>query len=147
MLRQAKGGHNGLLPCKAVCPHPGGSGEESYSIDSRVGLLTRTGCVQGLLSRVIFLMSFSDFSPLDSGDSLAVPPLISNCLNLPFGTQGRSWRLESAPYKQGAGNRGEPRSPRVLLSLKRRHSRKISGPLECTHPMCAAERAGWVSPG
>ena len=43
-----KGGHNGLLPCKPVCPHPGGSGEESYSIDSRVGLLTRTGCVQGL---------------------------------------------------------------------------------------------------
>ena len=29
-----------------------------------------------------------------------LPSLISNCLNLPFGTQGRSWRLESVPYEQ-----------------------------------------------
>ena len=28
------------------------------------------------------------------------PSLISNCSNLPFGTQGRWWRLESIPYKQ-----------------------------------------------
>ena len=27
--------------------------------------------------------------------------LISNCLNLTFGTQRRSWRLESVPHKQG----------------------------------------------
>ena len=30
--------------------------------------------------------------------------LISNCLNQPIGTQGRSWRLESIPYKQNTGN-------------------------------------------
>ena len=43
---------------------------------------------------------------------LAAPPLslhplrslISNCLNLPFGTQERSGRLESVPYKQGMGD-------------------------------------------
>ena len=33
-----------------------------------------------------------------------LPSLISNCLNLPFGTQERSWRLESVPYKQEMGN-------------------------------------------
>ena len=33
-----------------------------------------------------------------------LPSLISNCLNLPFGSQGRSWRLESVPYKQGTGD-------------------------------------------
>ena len=31
--------------------------------------------------------------------SYPLPVLISNCLNLPFGTQGRSRRLESIPYK------------------------------------------------
>ena len=44
---------------------------------------------------------------------LAAPPLslhpfpsrISDCSNLPFGTQGSSWRLESVPYKkQGTGD-------------------------------------------
>ena len=38
-----------------------------------------------------------------------LPCLISNCLNLPFGTQGRSWRLESVPYKQETGNTGRLR--------------------------------------
>ena len=33
-----------------------------------------------------------------------LPSLINNCLNLPFGTQGRSRRLESVPYKQGTGD-------------------------------------------
>ena len=28
------------------------------------------------------------------------PSLISNCLNLPFGTQGSPWRLKPIPYKQ-----------------------------------------------
>ena len=31
------------------------------------------------------------------------PPLISNHLNLLFGTQGRSWSLECVPYKQEMG--------------------------------------------
>ena len=30
--------------------------------------------------------------------------LISSYLNLPFGTDGRSWQLESIPYKQGTRN-------------------------------------------
>ena len=56
---------------------------------------------------------------------LAAPPLslhpipsqISNSLNLLFGTQGRSWRLKSIPYKQGTGDTerllspGAPQSP------------------------------------
>ena len=32
-----------------------------------------------------------------------LPSLISSCSILSFGTQGRSWRLESVPYKHGAG--------------------------------------------
>ena len=46
-----------------------------------------------------------------------LPSLISNCLNLPFGTQGRSWRLECVPYKQGMGDAerlpcpGSPQGP------------------------------------
>ena len=35
---------------------------------------------------------------------MAAPPLISNCWNLPFGTQGRSWRLE--PCLQEPGQKG-----------------------------------------
>ena len=37
---------------------------------------------------------------------LTAPPLslISNCLNLPSGTQGRSWKLESIPHKQEMGD-------------------------------------------
>ena len=42
-----KGGHSWLLPLKIVCPNPGGFDEEFYSNSSRVGLLTRLGCVQG----------------------------------------------------------------------------------------------------
>ena len=32
-----------------------------------------------------------------------LPSLMSNCSNLPFRTRGRSWRLESVPYRQGTG--------------------------------------------
>ena len=45
-----KGGHSGLLPLKTVCTYPGGFFEEFYSNSSRVGLLIRLGCVQGLHS-------------------------------------------------------------------------------------------------
>ena len=34
------------------------------------------------------------------------PSLMSSCWNLPFRTQGRSWGLESIPYKQGMGDAG-----------------------------------------
>ena len=43
-----KGGHNGLLPWKTMCPNLGGFDEEFYSNGLRVGLLIRLGCVQGL---------------------------------------------------------------------------------------------------
>ena len=75
-----------------------------YSDSSRLGLLTRLGCVQGL--------HFSDLVSgnldallwfLASGSFLAAPPLISNCLSLPCGTQRRSWRLDPLPYKQENG--------------------------------------------
>ena len=44
---------------------------------------------------LLILRSFSGPFNLASGGLLAAPPLISNCSNLPFGTQGRSRRLES----------------------------------------------------
>ena len=119
-----KGGHSRLLPRKTVCPHLGGFDVEFYSSSSRVGLLIRSGCVQGLLSFTLisgnFLMSFSGPFNLASGGFLAAPPLISICSDLPFGTQGRSWRLESVPYKQeNGGQKGfcaqEPH--RVLLGF------------------------------
>ena len=52
-----------------------------------------------------------------------LPSLISNCLNLPFGNQGRSWRLVSVPYKQGMGKAcwhrkaPVPRSPAGSFSV------------------------------
>ena len=85
-----------------------------YSNGSRVGLLIRLGCVKGLhpfnliSGGLLILMSFSGSFNLASGGFLSAPPLslhplpspTSNQLNLPFGIQGRSWRLESVPYKQ-----------------------------------------------
>ena len=97
-----KGGHSGLLPQKTICPNPRGFDEEFYSNSSRVVLLTRLGCVQGLQSSNLVSGDLLDellWFPARGG-FLAVPPLISNCSNLPFGTQERSWRLESVPYKQ-----------------------------------------------
>ena len=81
--------------------------------------MVRLGCVKGLHSfnlisgGVLILMSFSGSFNLNSGRFLAAPPLslhplpspTSNCSNLPFGTQGRSWSLESVPYKQEMGDR------------------------------------------
>ena len=43
-----KGGHSRLLPSKTMCPNPGEFGEEFYGNGSRVGLLIRLGCGQGL---------------------------------------------------------------------------------------------------
>ena len=74
---------------------------------------------------VYFLRGNQDPAPRLHYCLLAAPPLslhplpslISNCLNLSFGTQGRSWRLESVPYKQGAADMekfpcpGAPKGP------------------------------------
>ena len=79
-----KGGHSGLLSRKTVCPNLGGLGEEFYSNSSRVGLLIRLGCVQGLyffnLITGNLLMSFPvSFNLASSG-------LLWNeeCWHLPF---------------------------------------------------------------
>ena len=40
------------------------------------------------------------------------PSWISNCLNLPFGTQGGSWKPESVSYKKTGDRKAfVPRSP------------------------------------
>ena len=71
-----KGGHSGLVPLKTACPIPGGFGEEFYSSGTRVGLLIRLGCVQGLHSfnlvsgDLLILMSFSGSFNLASGGLL-----------------------------------------------------------------------------
>ena len=44
-----RGEHSGLLPLKTVSL-PGGFDEEFYNSSSRVRVLTRLGCVQGLHS-------------------------------------------------------------------------------------------------
>ena len=65
------GKHSGLLPLKTMRPNLGGLGEELYSNGSRVELLIRLGCAQGLCaliwSQVVsyFLMSFSGFLNLE----------------------------------------------------------------------------------
>ena len=120
-----KGGHSGFLLRKTPCPNPGGFDEEFYSNSSSMGLLTRLECVQGLHPSSLVsgnvLMSFSGSSNLASGGFLAAPPLFSNCSNLPFGTQGRLWTLESAPYKQEMGHRkvSVPRSPTGSCSVSK----------------------------
>ena len=45
-----KGGHSRLLPSKTMCPNLAGFDEEFYSNGSRVGLLIKLWCVQGLHS-------------------------------------------------------------------------------------------------
>ena len=49
-----------------------------------------------------------------------LPSLISNSLNLPLGTQGRSWRLNEAPFLKTRDGRHKetfvPRSPAGLTS-------------------------------
>ena len=50
LLCQAKGDTVGSCPSQTMCPNPGGFDEEFYSYSSRMGLLIRLGCVQGLYS-------------------------------------------------------------------------------------------------
>ena len=107
-----KGGQGGLLPSKTMCPNLGGFDEEIYSNSSRVGLLTRLGCEQGVqVVSLLILMSFSGPFNLASGGFLSAPPLTSNFSNLPFGTQGRSWRLEPCLQETGDKKASMPRSP------------------------------------
>ena len=50
-----------------------------------------------------------------------LPSLIRNCFNLPFRTQGRSWRLWSISYKQDMGDRDAsmPRRSKVSHLVSR----------------------------
>ena len=48
---------------------------------------------------------------LASGDFLAATPLISNCFGPPFGTQGKSWKLESYLPERGDQRAPTPESP------------------------------------
>ena len=115
-----KGGYSGLLPSKTMCPNQGGFDEGFYNNGSKMGSLTRLGGEQGLQSLnlisggLLILMSFSGPFNLASDGFLAAPLLISYCLNLPFGTQGRSWRLESCLQEMGdkrASVTGSPTGP------------------------------------
>ena len=67
----------------------------------RVGLLTRLRCVQGLRGGLLILMSFSGPLNLASGGFLAAPPLICNCLNLPFGNSGKVMEAGVLPTRNG----------------------------------------------
>ena len=76
--------------------------------------------------------------PMGIQDSLAVPSLSlhplpslsSNYLNLLFGTQGGSWRLEPISYKQETGPRraSKPRSPTGSCSVS-----GLWGDILCSH--------------
>ena len=72
----------------------------------RVGHYLATELKLGSCPRVHY--GFSTVPPLSLHP---LPSLISNSWNLPFRTQGRSWRLESVPYKQGMGDMERPCSP------------------------------------
>ena len=78
------------------------------------------------------LMSFSGPLNLASGGFLTAPPLLSNCSNPPFGTQGRSWRLESCLQEPGPGERWQKglcaREPHRTLLVFRTNKIEI-----CTH--------------
>ena len=83
-----------------------------------------------------------------------LPSLISNCLNLPLGTQGRSWRLNEAPFlKTRDGGHREmfvPRSPTgpclvTFLSLKNEGNSGVSVVVQwLTHPTRNHEVAGSI---
>ena len=92
----------------------GGFDEGFYSNTSRVVLLTRLGYVQGLHSLNLVSSCF-----------LAVPPLISNCSSPPFGTQGRSWRLESFLQEMGDKKASVPESPTGPHSVSQGETLKL----------------------
>ena len=60
---------------------------------------------------LLVLISFSGPFNLAAVGFMAALPLISECLNLLFQTQGRSWRLESCPQKMRDKKAWMPKSP------------------------------------
>ena len=75
---------------------------------------------------------------------MAAPPLINKSLNPPFGTQGRSYRLESVSYKQENGKErlpcpGAPQGLAGFQSLNTYLPRKCRGK-NCHPKMCLSVR-------
>ena len=56
-------------------------------------------CVGSQVVGLLILMNSSPFDCLLG--FLTAPPFMSNCLNLPFGPQGKSWILESGLQETG----------------------------------------------
>ena len=83
-------------------------------------LLTRFRCAWSEVVVFLILISFSGPFNLALGGFLAVPPLISNSWNPPFGIQGRSWRLESC--LQETGDKKRLLCPGTHMVLPHSHS-------------------------
>ena len=80
-----------------------------------VGLLTRLGCMQGLMwLGLLILISLSGPFNLALHGFMAAPSLINICSNLPFRTQGRSWRLEFCPQEMGDQRASKPEASQGL---------------------------------
>ena len=81
---------------------------------------------------------------------LPLPSLISNHLNLPLGTQGRSWRLNEAHFlkTRNGGHRQDfvPRSPAgpclVILAAKKINRRTTQTILPCDYSVKEAKFSG-----
>ena len=115
-----KGGHSRLLPSKTMCPNLGEFGEGFYSNSSRVGLLTRLGCVQRLHSlRLVsggLLIWWASLLPL-------ILPQVVSWLFLPWLATVRICPLE---LREGHGG--------WSLAYKKRETKQASMPGNPTGP-------------
>ena len=93
-LCQAKEDTVGSCPRKLCVP------TQEDLMKSFIALVQGWCCGSQMVGLLILMPVSCPFNLASSG--LAAPLLISNCLNLPFGTRGRSWRLVMP-----TGNRGQ----------------------------------------
>ena len=93
-LCQAKKDTVGSCPRKLCVPI------QEDLVKSFIALVQGWCCGSQMVGLLILMPVSCPFNLASSG--LAAPLLISNCLNLPFGTRGRSWRLVMP-----TGNRGQ----------------------------------------
>ena len=108
-----KGACGGLMPQK-LCPSLRGLGEVFYSNGSKSELLIRIWVCAGTKLFFFFSLMWPRWSPPLSLHLL--PFLISNCLHLPFVTQGRPWKQVSICYKQETEDIERILCPRTLQS-------------------------------